>query len=182
MSGKQRGRQVDENGYKLSHVPDNDYDKFSPELKELYRHLDRVTNKAEYEELCRDRLCTKCSADQFNMPHLEIKCTLIHASQAGAENSIGKARQVRGQQRLTDNMARLMSGKPATNYAALVATAESMDAVCQECDEEGGYADACTFLADILPVEVSDDTDAALFFTMANQAISAAKAYVQVRA
>ena len=42
VSGRQRGRQVDENGYKLSHVPDNDYDKFFPELKELYRHLDRV--------------------------------------------------------------------------------------------------------------------------------------------
>ena len=180
VSGRQRGRLVDAEGWKLGHVPDNDFDKFSEELKQLYKHRDGVTTKAEYERKCRDRLCTNCPGDQFNMPHRELKCTLTHASQEGAEKSIGKARQVRGQQRLTENMARLMKGQTATSYAALVAMADSMDAAhAESSQQEAGYASACLFLADLLPVEVSDDTDAALFLSMADQAITAAKAFVQ---
>jgi hypothetical protein len=159
-SGRQRPR--DDTGLKLTHLPENDFDAFSDEVKGLYRDRDNVHNKADFLKIAR-RLCTNCPKDQRNMPHEEIHCPQTYMSTRESEAKLGKVRVTRGQQRLHDNMARLKSGKPANTFAVLLEVANAMDDAGMA---GGGHADACLHLAQILPQEVHPDTDVSTFVAL----------------
>lgn len=166
VSGRQRGRTIDENGMKLSHVPPNNFDEFSDQVKGMYRYRDNVTDKAGFEAIAK-RVCMNCPRDAFNMPHEELRCTLTYATQQSAEKNIGKARAVRNQQRVADNIERLRNGQPASTYSAMVALAATMDEAAHLAGEDGGYEDACVQIAAMLPVPVYPDTEAELFVSLA---------------
>jgi hypothetical protein len=142
VSGRQRA--ADAEGFYNSHVPPNEFDKFSPMVKSIYKSRDGVTCQAEYERI-HDRKCMNCPEDAANMPHRQKHCSLEFTTGKDAEAKINKARIVRATQRIKDNEDRLKGGQPAT-YVAMVALARAMD---DGDSEDAAYHEACIALADL---------------------------------
>ena len=150
-----RGREPDPDGFKLSHLPANNFDNYSPQLKAIYLARDNVATSEQFQAIG-DRTCVNCAADAPNMKHREKHCTTAFGTCPEAQVKLGKVRAARAQQRVLTNFDRLVAGKPATAYA-LLAVAEALDA---DGDDGGGHYDAFVHMAAFAPCDVDDDTDA----------------------
>jgi hypothetical protein len=142
-----RGQRLDANGMKLSHLPTNDFDKLSDEVKSIYASRDNVRSKSDFTAIA-ERKCRNCPDDAWNMPHAEGKCPFIFMNSEGAAAKIDKVKLARQRKRLLDNVERLKGGKPADTLAALVAVATAM----QETEDIAEVVEACNYVADVCSI------------------------------
>ena len=148
---RRRAPQVDDDGMKLSRVPVNNFDEFSPEMQAWYRSHG-VEDATDYRNKVGDRVCTLCPRDNPNMPHREKQCPTSFASGDGAAKVLSKVSLARHQQRYAD----LIGGGKAT-YALLAERAM---------EEGDGSYEACQYCAEVLNLE-DEEVDADEFVNAA---------------
>ena len=159
LSGRQRGREPDADGYKLSHIPTNDFRKFSSQMKAIYKARDGVETAEQFKAIAL-RACLNCPKDAPNMPHREGVCTIAFGTTEDAKTKLGKVRAARAQQRIASNYDRMLEGQPATTFSAMLAAALVMD---ESRVDDGGHEQACMHIAAMSPIEVHDDTNVDTF-------------------
>ena len=145
---------VDGRGFKLTHLPHNDFDNFSKEVKNIYLNRDGVNNAAEYKRVA-VRTCKFCDASSPNMPHDEIVCPLAYYAGLPAEQAdakVGKLRAAKYRARLHDNMDKLIKGGVADLYQ-----------IASELDhDDTAHQDAVLFFVRACGVHLAECTGAEL--------------------
>jgi hypothetical protein len=149
-------RNADSDGFKLTHLPANEYDKFNELVKSVYASRDGVRSSKDFLEKVAERTCVNCAHDQFNMPHREKHCPVTGLTQPDVAARVGQARAARAEQRVKDNADRLKEGRPVGTFALWMDTAMKQ-----------GVGDACEYIAHISPIEISPDTDADAVISLA---------------
>ena len=115
LAAQGRAYKVDSAGFKLGHLPRNELNGMSSEVRALYAQRDNVRTPADYERVA-SRACINCPPDQWNMPHREWHCPLLHSSDPASDDKLGPQRAQRMRKRLQDNMPRLRKSEPAQTF------------------------------------------------------------------
>jgi len=153
-----RQSRVDDNGFKLSHLPWNDFNRYPNDLKAIYASRDNVRSEEEFIKI-RTRECQNCPKDAPNMPHAEGVCPPAFSLCPDGPEKLGPVLAARQQMRICEKLG-LKPTATAGTYAALLETATALDGATR-----GGHADACTFFAEILGAD--DDASADVFIATA---------------
>ena len=174
-----RAASQDSEGFKLSHLPPNDFDKFSDEIKTMYLSRDGVRDKATFISRIAERSCQNCPRDIFSMPHREKHCPGTYGSQPAPEvvAQVGKTRAAQLQLRSQQLASRVLQQQaPVGNkFQNLVAAAVALDIADGAMGSHDGHAAACIAMAQRTGgVDVNDDADA---FCMACESYAEIREY-----
>ena len=122
----------DAEGFINSHVNHNEFDDFTPPLKNFYVSSG-ISTPELYKSKC-SRVCTLCPADNYNMPHRECQCpaAFIGFTEKGMKQ-FGAVRVADKKRRVMDHIAQTTDSFTNAISVAMANDAESGDSLAQAC-------------------------------------------------
>ena len=144
--------------WKLTAVPPNDFDEFSPEFKLMLKKRDNITTREQY-DATGDLMCNNCDPAAPNMPHRRKSCTVAFATTKRGQQKMNNVSAARANQRLKELLHGAQGSPRPSTYSTLAHAAMELDA-----DDDIPRSDhlaSCVYYQQAL--EASDDMDADLF-------------------